>query len=170
MDVFTLQCELTVPVTQEEAFRLFEDPYNLSKITPSNLGFRVLGKERVTMRQGAQIDYRIYWMGLPLRWRTLIAAYEPPSLFVDIQEKGPYAMWMHRHTFTAVQGGTNVADLVEYALPAGPLGRLVHEVIVSKQLEQIFEYRQLQIGRLLSGRVIQTKRPVITRGKARLPG
>lgn len=166
MDVFHLQCELTVPVSQTEAFRLFEDPYNLAKITPANLGFRVLGKEPVTMRKSARIDYRIYWLGLPLRWRTFIAEYDPPRMFIDTQEKGPYALWKHVHTFTPVRGGTNVGDLVEYALPAGPIGRLVHEAVVAKQLQRIFEYRQMQIGRLLGGKVVQTVRPVISRGKA----
>jgi len=165
MHLFNLQCELVAPVKQASAFELFEDPYNLAKITPANLGFRVLGKERVTMRQGAQIDYRIYWMGLPLHWRTRITAYEPPHVFVDVQEKGPYARWIHRHVFTAVPGGTKVSDLVEYELPAGPIGRWVHDAIVAKQLRQIFEYRQLQVGRLLGGRVTQTQRPVISLGK-----
>ena len=49
--------------------------------------------------------------------------------------------WEHRHTFRAVDGGTQITDEVEYELPFGPLGDLVHRLVVRNQLRHIFEYR-----------------------------
>ena len=65
----------------------------------------------------------------------------PAALFVDVQLRGPYRRWEHRHTFRAVDGGTQITDEVEYELPFGPLGDLVHRLVVRNQLRHIFDYR-----------------------------
>ena len=78
---------------------------------------------------------------IPVSWRSRIEAYDPPHSFVDVQLRGPYRRWDHRHTFRAVDGGTQVIDEVEYELPFGPLGDLVHRLVVRNQLRHIFDYR-----------------------------
>lgn len=137
---YRIRSELAIPVSVEEAFRFFENPYNLAKITPPWLRFRVL-REGLVMKAGLEIDYKIRWMGLPLRWKTLITEYEPPYLFVDEQASGPYTLWRHRHEFRATPEGTLVSDEIEYVLPFGALGRVTHRLLVRKQLEGILEYR-----------------------------
>ena len=70
-------------------------------------------------------------------------------MFVDRQLRGPYGLWHHRHEFTAVPGGTRVRDHVEYALPFGILGDLVHLALVRRDLTRIFDYRNEAVTRLL---------------------
>ena len=77
-----------------------------------------------------------------MRWKTRITEYEPPFLFVDEMEKGPYSLWRHRHTFRPSEQGTIVCDRVEYALPLGPIGNLAHNLMVRRQVEEIFLFRQ----------------------------
>jgi len=89
-------------------------------------------------------------MGIPLSWKTVITEYEPPFLFVDEQAEGPYRLWRHRHTFRPGVEGTEVSDQVDYALPFGWLGRIVHWLIVRNQLERIFTFRQKTLARLWS--------------------
>ncbi|MCW5982384.1 MAG: SRPBCC family protein [Bryobacteraceae bacterium] len=101
------------------------------------------------MKTGALFDYTIRWLGLPLSWRTRIAEYAPPIRFVDVQLRGPYRFWRHTHSFRRVEGGTLVADRVDYALPLGAVGRLAHRLAVSSQLLRIFRYRQHALERLL---------------------
>jgi len=43
------------------------------------------------------------------------------------------------------------AGWVEYVLPLGPLGRFAHEIIVGKQLKQVFNYRQEALAELFKG-------------------
>jgi ligand-binding SRPBCC domain-containing protein len=94
------------------------------------------------------IDYTIRLSRVPLRWRTLIEIWEPGKRFVDVQLRGPYRLWRHEHVFSAVPGGTEVRDHVEYELPFGALGTAAHAVWVRRQLERIFDYRARAVEQL----------------------
>ena len=122
---------------------------NLPVITPPWLGFRVRTPSPIVIGRDTVIDYTIRWAGLPVRWRTLIIDWSPPHQFIDLQVRGPYALWHHQHRFEPADGGTICADRVIYRLPFGPLGRLAHAAIVRRQLLKIFRYRRTVIGREL---------------------
>ena len=148
MRIQTLEREMISPVTLREAFAVFENPYNLAKITPPWLNFRIL-TSNLRMRLDAEIDYEFRWMGIPLQWTTRITEYEPPFHFVDEALKSPYLLWRHRHTFRALPEGALISDRVDYALPFGFLGNAAHRLVVRKQLDQIFDYRQNVIAQML---------------------
>ena len=146
-----LTCRMMAPIPIGKAFAVFESPYNLARITPAWLRLRITTPERVTIRKGAEIEYEIRWLGIPVSWKTVITVYDPPLLFEDEQARGPYAHWRHRHGFEEVEGCAVISDRVEYALPFGPLGRLAHRLAVSRQLRGIFEYRQRALMQMLGG-------------------
>jgi len=147
---YVLECQLTAPVSIQEAFAVFENPYNLAKITPAWLNFRITSPQQVQIRKGAEITYQIRWAGVPLSWKTIITEYEPPFYFVDEQAQGPYKFWRHRHSFHPAENGTIVSDRVEYALPLGPAGWIAHKLLVARQLREIFAYRQKTLAFLLA--------------------
>lgn len=134
----------------EEVFAFFSRPENLARITPPGMGFDRLSDD-TEMRAGLEIDYRIRpLLGIPMRWRTRIDEYEPPFSFSDVQLRGPYRRWEHRHTFTSVPGGTLIGDDVTYALPLGPLGGLAHRLVVRTQLLEIFRHRARTIAAIFA--------------------
>jgi len=146
---YVLERRQTVTRPRGEVFAFFADAANLERLTPGSMHFHILTPLPIAMRAGAVIDYRIALFGVPLRWRTLIEAFEPDDRFIDVQTSGPYAVWRHTHTFAdAPGGGTIVSDHVEYALPFGPLGRAVHALFVRRQLRGIFDFRQKVIAGL----------------------
>jgi len=151
MNVHTLHRKQFIPQPRSRVFAFFEAPENLVRLTPAWLGFHILTPSPVTMGVGALIDYTIRWLGIPVRWRTLITAYDPPLRFVDEQIKGPYSLWHHSHTFEEVSGGTQMVDEVHFSLPFGFLGDIAHGLVVRRQLEQIFDYRSVVIDQLLRG-------------------
>ena len=126
-----------VPRARDEVFAFFGDPRNLELLTPRWLHFRILDQPD-TLAEGSTIDYALRLHGVPLRWRSRIAAWQPPHGFVDEQLRGPYRRWVHRHTFAEVEGGTLVRDEVEYAVPGG---RLVDRLFVRSDLRRIFDHR-----------------------------
>jgi ligand-binding SRPBCC domain-containing protein len=131
-----------------EVFRFFADPRSLARLTPPWLAFTIVG-EPPPMVAGAVLDCRIRWLGVPLRWRAFIREWDPPVRFVDVQVRGPYARWEHRHLFLEAEGGTRIEDRVTYRLPLGPGGRAAHALVVSRQLDAIWRYRATKIGELV---------------------
>ncbi|GBC81082.1 hypothetical protein HRbin10_00187 [bacterium HR10] len=148
MKLYRLFRQQWVPAPLEEVFAFFDRPENLNAITPPSLHFRLLTPSPVPMHQGALIDYSIRLLGVPMRWTTYIAVYEPPHCFVDVQLRGPYSFWHHTHRFVAKNGGTEITDEVLYVLPFGLLGRLAYALWVRRQLEYIFAYRRERIAEL----------------------
>lgn len=129
---------------RDAVFAFLADPRNLPRLTPPWLGFRIVG-EVPAMAAGAVLDSRIRWLGVPLRWRAFIREWDPPVRFVDVQVRGPYARWEHRHLFLTEGDGTWIEDRVTYRLPFGPLGRIAHALLVRAQLDAIWRYRERRI-------------------------
>jgi ligand-binding SRPBCC domain-containing protein len=146
MHTYVLKREQWLSTPLEEVFAFFSDAANLEVLTPPWLRFRVVTPKPVTMRSGALIEYRIEWRVLPIHWITEIVEWSPPYRFVDVQLNGPYKLWHHTHTFAAVDGGTLVGDVVRYALPLGPIGRLAHRFSVRRDLERVFDFRAERIA------------------------
>ena len=146
-----LKREATVSCPLEKVFDFFSKAENLETLTPPWLRFRIETPQPIQMRQGATIAYRLHVRGVPLRWLTEIEIWRPPYEFVDVQVKGPYKLWRHIHRFVECDGGTRIVDIVRYALPFGPLGRLAHRLQVARDLANIFDYREQRVGVLLSG-------------------
>jgi ligand-binding SRPBCC domain-containing protein len=143
-----LRRELTVNRPLGETFAFFSDAGNLDRLTPPWVGFQILTPAPIVMGVGTLIDYRIRIRGMPIRWQTRIAAWDPPHRFVDVQQRGPYRWWHHEHRFAAVSGGTLVVDHVEYV----PRMRWLTAGWVSRDLERIFEYRREQLAEIFGAR------------------
>ncbi len=150
MRVHRLEREQLVKRPIAEVFEFFSRARNLERITPRWLGFEVLTPEPVAMHRGALIDYRLRVHGVPLRWTSRIEEWVPRRSFVDRQLRGPYSLWHHRHTFTATGSGTLVRDTVDYAVPLGPVGAIANALLVRRDLDRIFDYRQAAVRQAMA--------------------
>ena len=142
--MYVLERSQRIAAPFSEVFAFFSDPRNLARITPPWLRFRVVAAP-AELAAGSRLEYRIRWAFLTLRWVTRITRWNPPAEFQDVEERGPYRTWIHTHRFVEGPDGVTMHDRVEYALPFGPLGRLVHRLAVAHQLARIFEYRRRAI-------------------------
>jgi ligand-binding SRPBCC domain-containing protein len=146
MSDHVLESRVWVAAARPRVFAFFDDPSNLARLTPPSLRFELLSPGPIVMGAGTVLDYRIRWLGLRLSGRAFIREYDPPVRFVDVQLRGPYQRWEHRHLFLEEAGGTWVEDRVTYALPLGPLGTLAHAVVVQRQLERLWDYRRRKLA------------------------
>ena len=142
MKTHRFESEVWLPLAPADLFPFFADAFNLEEITPPQLRFQVLTPPPIRMEVGTFIDYRLRLRGIPIRWRTRIAAWEPPVRFVDEQVRGPYRVWIHEHRFEASDGGTRMVDRVDYAVPGGALGDRLVLPVVRREVEGIFRYRR----------------------------
>ncbi len=143
---YQLRRELHIPLPRDEVFAFFSDAANLERITPDFLRFKILTPSPIEMKPGTLIDYELRLFMIPFRWRTRITEYAPNEHFADIQVKGPYTVWDHRHEFRdALDGGTIMIDTVDYDLPFGPLGSIAHALMVKRSVRKIFDHRNATI-------------------------
>jgi uncharacterized protein YbjT (DUF2867 family)/ligand-binding SRPBCC domain-containing protein len=147
-----LEREQTIPASAREVFAFFSDPGNLARLTPPGLRFRIVGPPERQLSAGSRLEYRIRWTFLRLKWVTRITRWEPEVEFEDVQEEGPYRVWIHTHRFEPAAGGVVMRDRVEYELPFGTLGRPAHRVLVRRQLEEIFDFRRRAIEEIFRAR------------------
>lgn len=144
--MYELYRKQILPISIDQAWEFFKNPHNLGKITPAHMGFRILNEVESPMFEGQIIKYKIApFPGMPLDWMTEITKIREPFFFIDEQRHGPYKVWHHEHWFKEVEQGVEMIDRVNYVLPFGPLGKLVHALIVKRQLQQIFAYRNKRL-------------------------
>ncbi len=88
---------------------------------------------------------------LRIRWVARIDE-SAPNGFVDRQLSGPFASWVHRHSFTGLDGGTTeVVDRIEATLRPHPLYGPIGLAMWSS-LPILFAYRGWKTRRLLGQR------------------
>jgi len=143
-----LEYEQWVPRAPEEIFPFFSDARNLERITPAFMHFSVRAVSTPELQEGTTLDYGLRVHGVPMRWRSVIEAWRPPTRFVDRQIRGPYGLWHHTHEFESWNDGTIVRDRIRYAVPMGALGDLVAGGLVARDVATIFAFRQEKIREL----------------------
>jgi ligand-binding SRPBCC domain-containing protein len=163
--LFRLQRTQELPLTLDEAWPFFSSPRNLPALTPPWLNLQITGEIPERMFPGMVIPYRVTpALGLSVTWITEITHVDAPCFFVDEQRFGPYRFWQHQHLFQPTAGGLQMTDTVHYGMKLGPLGRLIHLLLIRRRLEEIFNYRRTALVRLFGkakeqGTVAGTRRP-----------
>lgn len=141
--------EARINAPPELAFRFHESPDALKQLIPPWELVEVV-ESAGSLRPGSKVVLRGRLGPLSMRWVAVHTEYDPPHLFVDRQESGPFAEWHHRHLcLDDGQGGTVLRDEIEYAPPLGPLGRWLGGRLIRRRLERMFEYRHETTSRLI---------------------
>jgi ligand-binding SRPBCC domain-containing protein len=142
MAIHCLQKTQKLNLSISEVWDFISSPKNLKEITPDYMGFEILTDLPEKMYAGQIIQYKVTpLLNIPMSWCTEITHVKEHEYFVDEQRQGPYQFWHHQHHIKPIKNGVEMLDIVHYQAPFGFIGELVTPLIVTKKLEEIFEYR-----------------------------
>jgi len=149
---FVKESKINAP--PEEVFRFHENPSALEHLIPPWENMQV-AESSGSLEPGSRVVLKGRVAGLPVTWVAVHTEYDPPRLFADRQESGPFAEWSHRHHFLDDgAGGTILRDEVEYRPPLGFLGRWLGGWFIRRKLRRMFDYRHQTTKRLVESRAL----------------
>ena len=160
--------EQWIPAPLERVFRFFSEPLNLPRLMPPELAAEIVSVRRVPPTSpgaalpssaagvGTEIGLSVRlhpWVPFRTRWVARIVEFEPNRHFVDVQVKGPFRSWRHRHEFESTarggEPGTLVRDELEYDVGFGLPGDVVARWLVARKVQSTFTARQRRLEALL---------------------
>ena len=147
--------EQWVPYLRQRVFAFFADPANLPPLMPRwqrakierlELSDTFAGKGSLIV-----ISFRpVPLLPLRMNWEAYIAEFQFNDFFCDEQRKGPFRYFRHCHRVADAERdgvkGSTVSDAVEYEAPFGAPGNM----LVKRQIAELFAYRQKMLPKLLS--------------------
>lgn len=146
MKIYRLASKQNLPISKKEAWDFLSSPKNLKVITPEYMSFEILSGADRPMFAGQIIQYIVTpVLGIKTKWVSEITHMVEGEYFVDVQLFGPYALWHHKHFIKEIPGGVEMEDIIDYKVPMGILGQLVHPFLVKPKLDEIFEYRRKKL-------------------------
>ncbi|MET8046194.1 SRPBCC family protein [Streptosporangium sp. NPDC005286] len=98
------------------------------------------------LKLGDTVTWRARHFGIRWRMTSTISAYDRPGYFVDEQVSGPFKHWYHAHYFQPYDhGGTVMSDVIEFAAPLGPLGRIAEMLALRHYMLRLIRVRNQYI-------------------------
>jgi ligand-binding SRPBCC domain-containing protein len=168
-----VEFEQWVPAAVECVFLFFANPGNLPRIMPPETGTELvrlklvpppgIAEAQATVTDhdpiagaGSEIvtSFRVLPF-LPFRaqWIALIIEFAWNHHFADVQKKGPFKSFRHRHELLAAarngKNGTVVRDVIDYEVGFGLLGEFMQKFFIQNQVQRTFAYRQKALEQLL---------------------
>ena len=146
MKIYSLHKTQKLPISLDEAWGFLSNPKNLKIITPDYMSFNIISKIDRPIYIGQIIQYIVTpLLGIKTKWVSEITHIQEKKYFVDEQMYGPYSLWHHKHFIKEINGGVELEDIIDYKVPLGIIGQLIHPILVKPKLEEIFSYRQKKL-------------------------
>ena len=168
---YTYQTSQWLPHPVPQVFAFFANPANLPRLMPSWQAARIDFITLVpapnpppgfpgTPAAGAGTRMTLSFRPFPfapirLKWDAQIAEFAWNDHFCDIQlRRGPFAFWRHCHrvhpeTRDGVAGAL-LTDHLTYELPLAPLSSPAHFLLLRRQIQSAFAFRQRRTAELLA--------------------
>jgi ligand-binding SRPBCC domain-containing protein len=130
-----------IRASPERVFEFHEQPNVLVLLTPPTESAQVIQSAKIS-EVGSQAIVETRILGpIKGKWIAEHTLYDPPRMFEDVQIKGPFSSWRHRHIVEPTADGAILRDEIDYEPPLGFLGRLMAPILIQPRLQKLFEYR-----------------------------
>lgn len=140
MPSFTRRTELAAPV--DEAFAWHERPGSMERLLPPWHAVEIVRSDGV--ETGDRATLRFGSKPLAGTWELVHSDYDEGKAFSDVQVKGPFAHWKHRHRILPHDVDSRLSvleDYVEYELPASVITQPLAGRTAERELVRLFSYR-----------------------------
>ena len=141
MDMRVLLRETRLPVPPDEAFAWHVRPGALERLIPPWSGVRVISR-RGNVLTGGDVALSIPLGPLRMQWLARHEGVIAGREFADVQEHGPFRYWRHVHRVLPAEGGSQLEDQIEYALPRGT-GWM--RGFIESELDKTFAFRHRRL-------------------------
>ncbi|GAA3143046.1 hypothetical protein GCM10010466_37530 [Planomonospora alba] len=132
--------------------RVFDISLDVDVHTASMAGSSEIAVGGVTagnLKLGDTVTWQARHFGIRWRMTSTISAYDRPGYFVDEQASGPFKRWYHAHYFRPYgNDGTVMSDVVEFAAPLGPLGRIAEILVLRHYMPKLILIRNQHIKQI----------------------
>jgi ligand-binding SRPBCC domain-containing protein len=130
-----------IRASPERVFEFHEQPNVLILLTPPAESAHVIQSAKIS-EVGTQAIIETRMLGpIKVKWIAEHTLYDPPHMFEDVQIKGPFRSWRHRHIVEPTANGALLRDEIDYEPPLGFLGRLMAPILIYPRLQKLFDYR-----------------------------
>ena len=133
--------ETAILASPEKVFAFHEQENALKLLLPPWETVEVIQAAKISQVGSRAIVETTVLGPIKTRWIAEHTRYEPPRFFEDIQIKGPFRSWRHRHIIKPDANGAILRDEIEYEPPLGPLGKIFAPLLVEPRLRKLFDYR-----------------------------
>jgi uncharacterized protein len=137
---------IKAPVT--DVFAFYNDVSNLPRIMPPSLKTEIIDVQG-NMRAGTRIEMLVRRLFFSIYWTIRIDEHVANRYFVDVQEKGPFVRFRHRHEFVPHAEGALLRDEIDFELPFSPFSLPVSKWLVKPKLDRIFAHRHAKTKKYL---------------------
>ena len=145
-NIYALKVKQNINRPIEDIWSFFATPKNLNELTPKEMKFEILSGKSDRFFEGKIISYTVNpFRFFNIKWVTEITHVVNENYFVDEQRFGPYSLWHHKHFINEIPGGIEMEDIIDYKVPFGWLGQLLHPILVKPKLDEIFKHRKLKL-------------------------
>ncbi len=125
----------------ESVWAFHESAGALERLLPPDGSARLVSR-RGGLEPGASAELELRFGPFRRRWVARHTECVPLSHFCDVQERGPFRLWRHRHGFEAAGAARRrLSDEVEFSLPLAPLSDWLCAPVVKRILKKMFRER-----------------------------
>ena len=133
--------ELELPVSAAAAFTWHERAGAFQQLIPPWERVQV-ARADPGLIDGNRLEMRVHVGPVPCRWIAEIRDVKPGLEFTDVQIKGPFRRWTHRHQFIPLgPHRSRLVDDVQFELPTGRLAHLLVGRLINRRLDRLFAFR-----------------------------
>lgn len=133
----TIHLETYIKAPIEQVFDLSRDiDFHQSSLAHTQER-AIAGRMSGLISLGETVTWRGRHFGIMQQLQVRITEMQAPTTFVDEMVRGAFKSFQHRHSFTAVPGGTMMTDDFTFQSPLGILGHLVNKLILTRYMTQI---------------------------------